>query len=103
MACESEGDGRVAARSAASPPAPAPNWRAGCTRLLRQCRPAKSMSGAATAAGTESGSDLAIVLVTVPSRDAGQKLGRALVERQLAACVNIMPGGKGGRDSGGGG
>lgn len=108
---------------------------AGHTGLLGWRRPASNMSdvaAAAAAAGVDSGSDLAVVYVTVraslphplqhphlsrcgpqshrllaalvtchggcprglqvPSRDVGQKLGRALVERQLAACVNIVPG-----------
>jgi periplasmic divalent cation tolerance protein len=33
--------------------------------------------------------DKKIVLTTVGSRDEGQKIARALVERRLAACVNI--------------
>jgi periplasmic divalent cation tolerance protein len=33
-----------------------------------------------------------VVLCTAPSADAGAELGRGLVEQQLAACVNIIPG-----------
>lgn len=36
--------------------------------------------------------DFVLVLVTVPDADVGAKLGRALVEEQLAACVNLVPG-----------
>ena len=32
------------------------------------------------------------VLVTVPDLDAGEALGRALVEERLAACANVVPG-----------
>lgn len=33
-----------------------------------------------------------VVLCTVPDEQTGQSLGRSLVERQLAACVNVVPG-----------
>jgi periplasmic divalent cation tolerance protein len=33
-----------------------------------------------------------LVLITAPSADEGARLGRALVEERLAACVNIVPG-----------
>lgn len=33
-----------------------------------------------------------IVLVTAPNMDEAARLGRTLVEDQLAACVNLMPG-----------
>ncbi len=33
-----------------------------------------------------------VVLVTCPTRQVGEKLGRALVEERLAACVNVVPG-----------
>jgi periplasmic divalent cation tolerance protein len=35
--------------------------------------------------------DKIIVLTTAGSRDEAHKIGRALVERLLAACVNIVP------------
>ena len=35
-------------------------------------------------------SDALVVLVTVPSRDAGEQLAEALVGEALAACVNIV-------------
>lgn len=33
-----------------------------------------------------------IVLCTFPSADSARQIGTALVERQLAACVNLIPG-----------
>jgi len=33
-----------------------------------------------------------IVLVTAPDIEVGARLGRALVEERLAACVNLLPG-----------
>lgn len=33
-----------------------------------------------------------VVLITVPSAEAGEQVARALLERKLAACVNILPG-----------
>ena len=33
-----------------------------------------------------------LVLVTVPEGEVAARLGRALVEERLAACVNIVPG-----------
>ena len=33
-----------------------------------------------------------IVYITVPSRDVGEQIARTLVEKNLAACVNISPG-----------
>ena len=36
------------------------------------------------------GSDILVVLTNLPDRDAAMKLARALVERRLAACVNIL-------------
>ncbi len=33
-----------------------------------------------------------VILVTCPSRPVGERIGRALVESRLAACVNILPG-----------
>lgn len=35
---------------------------------------------------------LRIALTTVGSADEGRRLGRLLVERRLAACVNLVPG-----------
>lgn len=32
-----------------------------------------------------------LVLTTAPSREEAKKIGRALVESRLAACVNIIP------------
>jgi periplasmic divalent cation tolerance protein len=32
-----------------------------------------------------------VVLITVPSVELGQKIARELVEKRLAACVNILP------------
>src|SRR5262245_2978860 len=36
--------------------------------------------------------DFAVVLVTAPDADVAARIGRALVEEKLAACVNILPG-----------
>jgi periplasmic divalent cation tolerance protein len=36
--------------------------------------------------------DVIAVLVTCPNRQVGERIGRALVEERLAACVNIVPG-----------
>lgn len=36
--------------------------------------------------------DITIVMTTVPDEATGEKLARALVEAELAACVNIVPG-----------
>ena len=33
-----------------------------------------------------------VVLVTCPSHEVGEQVGRSLVEEQLAACVNVVPG-----------
>lgn len=33
-----------------------------------------------------------IVLTTAPDRDVAERIARALVERKLAACVNVLPG-----------
>src|ERR1700675_3744149 len=36
--------------------------------------------------------DKILVLTTAGSKDEARKIGRALVERLLAACVNVVPG-----------
>ncbi len=36
--------------------------------------------------------DALVVLVTAPDMDTAVRLGQALVEEQLAACANIVPG-----------
>lgn len=33
-----------------------------------------------------------VVYITVPNPEEGEKIARALVEKRLAACVNILPG-----------
>ncbi|MBI3331017.1 MAG: divalent-cation tolerance protein CutA [Candidatus Omnitrophica bacterium] len=33
----------------------------------------------------------AVVLVTCPNRTVARRLGKALVQRRLAACVNLLP------------
>jgi periplasmic divalent cation tolerance protein len=33
-----------------------------------------------------------VVLVTVPSPEEGERIAKSLVEKRLAACVNIVPG-----------
>lgn len=35
--------------------------------------------------------DEIVVFVTTPSQEEGEKIGRSLVEKQLAACANILP------------
>ena len=37
-------------------------------------------------------SEAIVVLVTVPTPEAGGRIARALVEERLAACVNLVPG-----------
>jgi periplasmic divalent cation tolerance protein len=32
-----------------------------------------------------------VVLVTTPSREVGREIGRAVIERKVAACVNVVP------------
>lgn len=34
--------------------------------------------------------DVLIVLITAPGREEGERIGAALVEEQLAACVNLL-------------
>ncbi len=36
--------------------------------------------------------DVLLVLVTVPDAETGARIGRALVEGRLAACVSLLPG-----------
>ena len=36
--------------------------------------------------------DVRVCLVTAPDPDVAQRIARALVDEQLAACVNIVPG-----------
>ncbi len=42
--------------------------------------------------GRDGGDALRLVLVTAPDAEAGARLGRALVDERLAACVNVVPG-----------
>ena len=37
-------------------------------------------------------SDIRLVLCTFPSADEARQIGTSLVEKQLAACVNLIPG-----------
>ncbi len=37
-------------------------------------------------------SSYAVVLITVPNVDEGEKISRLLLDRRLAACVNTIPG-----------
>jgi periplasmic divalent cation tolerance protein len=37
-------------------------------------------------------SDVLVILCTFPSLEQARQIGTALVERQLAACVNLLPG-----------
>jgi len=32
-----------------------------------------------------------VVLVTAPSKDVGREIGQTLLERRLAACINVVP------------
>jgi periplasmic divalent cation tolerance protein len=36
--------------------------------------------------------DILLLFVTVPDADIGSRMGRALVEERLAACVTLVPG-----------
>lgn len=40
----------------------------------------------------EDSSQQVVVMVTVPDLDSGEKIASSLLDRKLAACVNIMPG-----------
>lgn len=42
--------------------------------------------------GLMAGTDKIVVLITAPSEEEAVKIGAALVEGKLAACVNIVPG-----------
>ena len=39
----------------------------------------------------QSSKSFSVTLVTVPSKEEGEKISRSLVEKDLAACVNIIP------------
>ncbi|MED5579048.1 MAG: divalent-cation tolerance protein CutA [Nitrospinota bacterium] len=39
----------------------------------------------------EKADNFSVVFVTVPTKEEGESIARALVERDLAACVNIIP------------
>lgn len=41
---------------------------------------------------SDSSETFLVVLCTVPSAEVGAEIGRGLVQEQLAACVNIVPG-----------
>jgi periplasmic divalent cation tolerance protein len=41
---------------------------------------------------TSSDPEVRVVLVTAPDEETGRRLGGALVEERLAACVNVVPG-----------
>jgi periplasmic divalent cation tolerance protein len=36
--------------------------------------------------------DFIVVLITVPSLEVGERIAASLLEKKLAACVNILPG-----------
>ncbi len=36
--------------------------------------------------------DYVVVLITVPSSEVGERIAASLLEKRLAACVNILPG-----------
>ena len=38
------------------------------------------------------GADLALVWMTAPDAETGERIGRALVEERLAACASVIPG-----------
>lgn len=42
--------------------------------------------------GGLAGAQVLLVYVTAPSREAGERMARALVEERLAACVNVVEG-----------
>eukprot|EP00455_Lapot_gusevi_P054797 TRINITY_DN884_c0_g1_i1.p1 TRINITY_DN884_c0_g1~~TRINITY_DN884_c0_g1_i1.p1 ORF type:complete len:121 (+),score=12.64 TRINITY_DN884_c0_g1_i1:93-455(+) len=43
-------------------------------------------------AEASNGTDCSVCWVTVPSLEVGKRLAQGLVQNQLAACVNIIPG-----------
>lgn len=53
----------------------------------RKRRPAR-----AGQARGRAGSEVRVVLTTLPDAEAGARLARRLVEERLAACVNLIPG-----------
>lgn len=79
----------LAPSNACLPPPPAHHSTAVQRYSARQQRVA-AMSSAAAAAALPG--EVAVAFVTVPSKDLGSKIAAALVERRLAACVNIIPG-----------
>jgi len=36
-------------------------------------------------------SSLIVVMITVPDKDVGEKIAKELLEKKLAACVNLIP------------
>jgi periplasmic divalent cation tolerance protein len=54
--------------------------------------PNKGCSGGARASIEGSMTDKILVLTTCASEEEAKRIARALVERRLAACVNIVPG-----------
>lgn len=41
---------------------------------------------------SRSDAEVRVALVTAPDAETGARIGRALVEERLAACVNVVPG-----------
>lgn len=41
---------------------------------------------------TEGAHDVSVVLITAPDADVAERIGGALVDEHLAACVNLVPG-----------
>eukprot|EP00879_Flechtneria_rotunda_P005888 GHRR01006194.1.p1 GENE.GHRR01006194.1~~GHRR01006194.1.p1 ORF type:complete len:183 (+),score=52.40 GHRR01006194.1:129-677(+) len=56
----------------------------------------RGMSSSAVVSGrgvsTVQGTDLLVVYVTAPNADVAEKIANKLVEQQLVACVNVLPG-----------
>ena len=40
----------------------------------------------------EANAEVRVAFITAPDADTGARIGRALVEERLAACVNLLPG-----------